>query len=237
MKKTILSLCCLSMCIWQFQAQSVILLEQDTVFGFFENVDISNPNKHFGLDLFYANNTDSSIVVNWRREFDANCPAEWEVISGDELNSYLPNIHESQLPIPMLPGDSHFILKQTFIPNQVAGCCKIRMIFSLEGQADSPIDTGYYHIEINEPGCLSTSVSAAGALTFQVYPNPSSTKLNLGYAGTLQALELYNPQGQIVQRWTEDIRQLDLGDFPAGLYTLKAKTSKEEVIVKRIVKL
>jgi len=128
-------------------AQSVILLEEDSVFQIHENVDLSDNFIQFQLDLFYKNNTNENISVNWRREFGDNCPLQWDVFTSDQIISYIPQVNESMQPIPMTSVDSHFIVREIFTPRMVEGCCDIKMIFSLDGAPETPIDTGYYHIE------------------------------------------------------------------------------------------
>ena len=217
-------------------AQSVILLEQDSVAQVLEDVDISNEYKEFPLSLFFKNNTDSSISIHWRREFGGNCPLEWDVTAGDQNITYIPTVNESYHPIGMEPGDSNFIVQQIFYPRSVPGCCDIRLIFSLEGDADNPVDTGYFHIEVNAEGCLATSVSEEDAEAFNVYPNPASGFLNIVNGHLIESIEMLDLSGKIHdQRVGPAPPQIDISSLPAGVYFCRIRNRPGKLWIKKIL--
>ena len=115
----------------KLNAQEVILFEQDSVSQINIGVDILNMSEDFPLDLFYKNNTSDTIKVNWRREFGANCPLEWDIVVADQNLTFTPEINESLASIPMNPSDSNFIIRQLVYPRSIAGCCDIKIILSL----------------------------------------------------------------------------------------------------------
>ena len=205
--------------------QDVILLVEDSISQLNENADISNDFLEFSLDLFFRNNTNDSIFVNWRREFGENCPLEWDVYSVDNVLSYFPQIDESQLPIPMSSIDSNFVLRQSFLPRTVAGCCDIKVIFSLDGSPTIPIDTGYYQIEINSSGCITTSIIEEATKKINVYPNPSSNVINIENNSLLESIEIFDLTGKEYFRSTAiDLVQIDISNFPSGVYICKFKS-------------
>ncbi len=220
--------------------QSVILLEEDSVFQLNENADLSNNFAEFPLDLFYGNNTNDTIMVNWRREFGDNCPMEWQVITIDPILSYHPMVDESPNYITMAPGDSHFILRQSFVPRQVAGCCDIRMMFSLEGDPNNPIDTGYYHIEINSNECsISTAVQKEVEISgIKIYPNPSANLLKIENISFLESIEIFDSSGKRYYQKTNLVSNLiDLSSFPSGMYVCKIKSKLGGFLTTKILKL
>lgn len=218
-------------------AQNIILLEQDTVSQVNENVDISDDFITFALDLFFKNNTNDSISINWKRELDENCPLEWHIVTADQLITYVPWINESQIPIPMTPIDSHFIVSHVFYPRTVAGCCDIKLLFFLEGDDTNPIDTGYYHIEINADDCNITATHEAESGQFNIYPNPTSTILNIDNKHLIASIEILDIKGKLYHQGTQPLSsQIDLSSFPTGMYYLKIKSNTGELWIKKVVK-
>ena len=211
-------------------AQSIILLEEDSVSQVLENVDLSDNFTQFQLDLFYKNNTNENISVNWRREFGENCPLEWDVFTSDQIISYIPQVNESMQPIPMTPVDSHFIVREIFYPRMVNGCCDIIMIFSLDGTPETPIDTGYYHIEINDTGCMATSIQELDLGQFKIYPNPVSDIFNMENSHLIESFEILDLTGKIYPP------TIDVSLFPPGFYFCKIKTTSNQTIIQKFVK-
>ncbi len=235
MKHSILFLFVFS--ISHLNAQSVILLEQDSVSQIIENADLSDNFIDFALDLYFKNNTEDSISVNWRREFGENCPTEWDVITIDQIISYIPQIDESQIPIPLSPTDSNFIVREIFLPRTVPGCCDIRMIFSLEGSPANPIDTGYYHIEINSDGCFATSIFEENIDQFNIYPNPVSDVLNMESSHLVESIEIIDLTGRThFQKAFPDLYRIDVSSLQSGLYYCKIKGHSGKLWIEKIIK-
>lgn len=59
------------------------------------------------MDIFFKNNTNENIEVNRKKEFDENCPLEWDIIVADQFNTYVPEIYESVVPMPLTSTDLH----------------------------------------------------------------------------------------------------------------------------------
>ncbi len=201
------------------QAQSVILLEEEYVSGIYENLDISDNFNDISLDLYFKNNTDNDINVNWKREFSDECPLEWDVLTADQILTYTPPVNESQMPIPLSPTDSHIIVRQIFWPNTIPGCCDIMMTFSLDGAPENPIDTGYYHIEINAEACASTSVPEASEASIDIYPNPADDLLHITQTESIQSIKIFDTKGMECLEFKEIVdSSLDISKLSPGLY-------------------
>jgi pimeloyl-ACP methyl ester carboxylesterase len=73
-----------------------------------------------------------------------------------------------------------------------------------------------------------TGVEEAKRISFQLYPNPSSGKINiLKEEGVLQ-LSVYDFNGKLIQtnRLTDVAEQVDLGSLPAGFYVVEIKDAQ-----------
>ena len=221
----------------QLSAQSVILLEQNSVSLINESVNILDNSLDFPLDLHFKNNTNENISVNWRRELGANCPLEWDIITSDQFISYTPDVHESQISLPMTPTDSNFIVRQIFLPRTVAGCCDVKMIFSLDGNPDNPIDTGYYHIEINTLECLTTSIDERDLERFTIFPNPVTTNLNFENSHLIESIDIIDSIGKIYRKnFYSNLHEIDVSFLDSGIYFCKIKNKSGKTLIQKFVK-
>ncbi len=101
----------------------------------------------------------------------------------------------------------------------------------------------------NDVKCASVSLRDATSTSeilsqslIALYPNPTSEVLNIELENPSfieKKIEIHNMAGQSIfkQNWQNDAQkqQIEVGDFPAGIYFLSVKT-KEGVIVKKWVK-
>jgi len=233
-----LSVFILLLLVIQLKSQSVILFEQDSISEKFENVEIDDITDQFSLDLFYKNNTDNDISIHWRREFSDNCPMDWNVISSDNLLSYIWSVNQSEMAIDLTPSDSNFILRQTFIPLGTPGCCDITMIISLEDEPENPIDTGYYHVEINAEGCITTSINNESIESLKIYPNPNFGTLKIDSKESITFIQLLDLTGKVVlQKENLHDQSLNISFLDKGIYLCRIKTKSGEFITRKIIKL
>lgn len=233
MKLLLLFLCLMS--IAQLKSQSVILLEQDTVYGYFVDEDISGGYAYFALSLVFGNNTNESLDILWQREFGENCPEEWLVTTFDPSITYFPDINQAHFL--MAPGATDLQITLDFYPQTVPGCCDVKMIFGLNEDPDNPIDTGYYHIEINDEGCLLTNLHENAADELLLYPNPVSTDLFIDDYNLIESLEIIDVTGKrfaLIE--SPSSRQLDMSSLPTGVYICQISHKELGVMIKKIVK-
>lgn len=222
---------------FSIRAQQIILLEQDSISQVYENIDISLGYEDFPLDLFFKNNTNETIVLNWRRELADNCPTYWDILSADTEATYFSHTDESQIPISMSPADSNFLISQIFLPRSMPGCCDIKVIFSLEDAPNQPVDTAYYHIEINSTNCLSTSVEQQNQEKVRIYPNPSSGYINVEIENAIDAIHILDMSGRtIVNSFAVEPKGIDISSIDSGVYACKIELASGHTILKRIIK-
>jgi len=218
--------------------QSIILFEEDSITQIYENVDISSMGDNFALNLFFKNNTDDSILVNWRRELGEDCPLEWSIATADPNGTFQFSIEESPIPIQLSPTDSNFIASNVFLPMNTPGCCNVKLIFSLDENPDEPIDTSYYNIEINSEGCLSTSINEFEINEFEVYPNPVANAINLKNYVEIESLEIFDLSGRILYKVNLiESSKIDISSFPKGFYFCKIRGNSGAYVIKSIAKL
>lgn len=80
-----------------------------------------------------------------------------------------------------------------------------------------------------------TNTEAAVLEAVQVFPNPVQDELNLSLpAGTtLEQARLYHANGQLLAEWEGTVRQLEVGQWPNGAYTVELQTNYG--VVRRLV--
>ena len=218
-------------------AQSVILLEQDTATQIHENVDLSDIYEAFFVDLLYRNNTDETISVLWSRAIGENCPEEWDVISADMNITYPPFVNEAAIPLTLEPGGPNTFLRKEFYPKGVPGCCDVRVVFFLEETPENPIDTGYFHIEINDVGCVMTSVSDEAIAALHFYPNPTRNVLNIEGGLIIESIEISDVAGRVYDvPFVANSTQIDLSALPPSVYIIKARSRDGDLWVGKVLK-
>jgi len=218
-------------------AQSVILFENDSVSRTHTNADISSVSVDFGVDLYFKNNTTDTILVNWKRVIGQNCPLAWDIMTTGQLFTNAPNINESPAPLLLAPADSHFLIRQVYFPKTVAGCCDIRLIFTLDGAPNVPIDTGYYHIDINGGGCIATSILTEEKEQFNIYPNPTFDVLYLENGDLIETIECIDITGKIYQLlMNSKANQIDISALPGGIYFCRIRSKTGNIVVEKMVK-
>ena len=99
------------------------------------------------------------------------------------------------------------------------------------GCADE-IDTTITDTTITDSSSL---VNIVDNYTF-IFPNPASKEVNVQCSFRMQALELFNEQGQKVNEWKIDSYHylLNVEDYPKGNYVLKIKT-KSGTATKKVI--
>ena len=218
-------------------AQSVILLEQDTATQIHENVDLSDIYEAFFVDLLYRNNTDETISVLWSRAIGENCPEEWDVISADMNITYPPFVDAAAIPLTLEPGGPNTFLRKEFYPKGVPGCCDVRVVFFLEETPENPIDTGYFHIEINDDGCMTTSVSDEAISALHFYPNPTRNVLNIEGGLIIESIEISDVAGRVYDvPFVAFSEQVDLSVLRPGMDIFRARSRTGELRVGKVLK-
>ena len=104
-------------------------------------------------------------------------------------------------------------------------------------------------VRTDENGCLIeecediTVLTATGDLTLEdpllnVYPNPVNDILYLDFPNDvdLTQIELVNLNGQVVQTFKEDLRQLDLSSLESSIYFLRIVDKEGSVSTKKVIK-
>ena len=218
-------------------SQSVILFENDSISQLNTNVDISSDFKDFYLDLFFKNNTNEDIELYWLREKSENCPLEWEVFTGDQNNTFLPDVDQSPIGLPMTAADSNFIIRNIFYPRSKAGCCDLKMIFYIDEAFTVAVDTGYYHIEVNAPGCVVVKTIQEKTSEVYIYPNPAADFLHLTHASPIKSVEIFDIYGRKVSN--DPIikgSRINTSILAKGIYSLRLEFNDGMVISKQFIK-
>jgi hypothetical protein len=85
---------------------------------------------------------------------------------------------------------------------------------------------------------LSTTDTQLNALGFKMYPNPTSTFLNVRIKSDIEKATVFNVLGSKLKEWTFDSEKeinLDVSNFKNGLYLIRLETA-DGVFSKRFIK-
>jgi len=79
------------------------------------------------------------------------------------------------------------------------------------------------------------SIDENFAKKFSVYPNPTSSLINISSTEQVDRVDLYNPLGQIVLSKTNNLTKLNIENLKQGLYVLKLYSGDKSVTKKIII--
>lgn len=71
-------------------------------------------------------------------------------------------------------------------------------------------------------GLLTDSLETGNP--FIIYPNPSKDIINLRNIGDISLVEIYNPEGKLIESMTNKASQIDISQLNAGFYLIKVTT-------------
>lgn len=87
------------------------------------------------------------------------------------------------------------------------------------------------------PWTFTTSLNEISSINFSVYPNPSSSSINIIFNESITKLnyELINSLGQVIKNKRLKSNSIDISSIPAGIYFLKITNENGDSGMKRIV--
>ncbi len=188
----------------------------------------------FGLsvgDTIFSNiNPDEMAIVGAIDSIELNDGSKRKRL---DLNSLTcPNLNDSEYWIEGIGGVSHAM---SFIENFCAtDIGRFLRCFSNDGSfLYGPTDGSTCFI-INSTDEIEES-------KIKVFPNPTQDILNLEYDEMLkiEELNILNFNGQVIKSFQVEngFSQINISDFPIGVYYLKIETVKSEFVFKKFIKL
>ena len=217
----------------------------DTIDGKAVEKDASD---HY-VELFF----DSSISVNGDFYAMLDCPKppslssidyNWieEIATEDDL--FLGHYYWAQVYGGSCPSTKNFSLSRKFIVNATEEDKNYYPSLNIENEGEwvkeeiltlllFPILADTTIVDTTDSSSL---VNIVDNYTF-IFPNPTSKEVNVQCSFRMQALELFNEQGQKVNEWKIDSYHylLNVEDYPKGNYILKIKTKSGTATKKVIV--
>lgn len=117
------------------------------------------------------------------------------------------------------------------MPNNVMGVTKIKYTFFEEENEENAV---YFIANFNADIDYINELSAA----VKVYPNPANSLLNISGVENVTFVTVMNTVGQVVYNMNcegDDTIQLNVTDYPQGIYMVKLEARDGQTAVKRIV--
>lgn len=143
-----------------------------------------------------------------------------------------PNVNQSTSALTIEAGATNSDdFSGHVMPNDVMGVTKIKYtFFEKDNEANAVYFTVDFHADIDFINELSAAV--------KVYPNPAHSLLNLSGVENVASVTVMNTVGQVIYSMKakgEAIIQLNVADYPQGLYMVKLKAKDGQTAVKRVV--
>jgi hypothetical protein len=94
---------------------------------------------------------------------------------------------------------------------------------------NTTVDMGAY-----EYGSSLGTHSFTDFINFIIYPNPTSSILNINSNEEIKLIEIYSLEGKLIFSTIEN--KIDISNLKSGLYVIKVTNSKNEIGVKKLIK-
>lgn len=224
-------------------ASSQIVLETTEVLLEVEDFDLSDLYAEEIIENSITNESMEDIDIRWTF-IEGTCPEEWDWIKQDENITYAhpvtSNVDPSvglNTPVTLEAGETGSYLLLFVYPRQVAGCCQVAYELSdANDPTATPIATAVYDVYINAPDCpLVSNTFEEENNKVKIFPNPTTGFVSIQSEYAVKNVQLYSIQGQDFGSINvPGNNELDLSNFPAGIYFLKIMMENEKIIWSKI---
>lgn len=219
-------------------AQNGFFVAEEIIDSVLVDVDISESFKYFTLRTVIGNDSEETVEISWRHQIADNCPNQWRMVGSDQhLDYILQEIPGSVIPNVLEPNimDAHFTL--LFQPQTVAGCCDVQIDFFADSEPNEILASTNFHIEINEPNCLQTSVEELITADFKIFPNPVSNAFFINEEIDFLEFHIFSVHGQLIKTFPEKLSDgYSIREIPAGIYFVNGLTENGQHFSQKIVK-
>jgi len=226
MKRTIL----LSfLCFAFFAANAQITVTPEESDGIFENQDISDNFLDLVVKFSVSNTTDEMIAIKWLREVEGDCDG-FETAICDNNTCYFTTVSSNinaNLNEPMFlePQETFDEFALHIYPRTNAGCCEVKIHFSLVDDPDNILATSSIFSRVNADEDCNEIVSTADAAeiaSLNLYPNPTNDFFMLTTTDLVSTVLLRNTLGQELKSYNYDIDgQYDVSNMSSGFYFIQ----------------
>ncbi len=162
-------------------------------------------------------------------------PVDVHYLAAAGMDSIIADLSEGVWPMAFKKADGafHFTYQRDFTPGSAV---------QLTGEQDGLSDMVYLaHSDI-----VGTKAPAAPALELSAFPNPAGQQLQIGFdlpASGRTVIELIDPMGRVAYRSAPEnlpagrqLRTLQLGALPSGLYVLRLQSGGQMGVRKVLVR-
>ena len=89
-----------------------------------------------------------------------------------------------------------------------------------------------------DPSSLVTGIEELSNHSISIYPNPTSSNLNIDFGTQLESIILFDDMGRITKRFnlnpSQNTISIRLDDIPRGLYTIQM-VNKEAIFYHKVI--
>lgn len=98
------------------------------------------------------------------------------------------------------------------------------------------LDIKFDNISVSGEGTTSINLGLTATNSLAVFPNPTTGKLHLQSEAALKEISIVDIAGRILHQQTFS-SEIDLSEFENGIYIISCSDLKNNIIVKRVIKL
>lgn len=90
---------------------------------------------------------------------------------------------------------------------------------AIEGNILNTVNSTLFHGGLKDPETSFYEIEKVAAV--QLYPNPSSERINIYSESIYNKIELLNSEGRVLNQWHAETRSIPVNELPSGSYFLK----------------
>jgi len=189
----------------------------------------STPNKIMKFKLAYARKTAADSAERLFVYTSINCGASWSL-----KLPLTPNVMASAPPqsSTFVPNSSQW-LEKTIDLTSIGSATNVRFKFALTSGGGNDI----YIDDINIGGIVGIEELFNNIGSFDIYPNPTNSIVNIEELQEVEYINIYTLQGKLVQSisWNKTRKQQIKLPEEKGVYLIKIKTKNQLSITKKII--
>jgi hypothetical protein len=218
----------------------------------FQGVDVSEDYFNFTVYIEVTNEGSEVLDLRWMMDPSDDCTAEWGWVACDNLLCYPEDVMSNILWVvdekagtegwegysyTLDPGESHEYSIKVY-PHGTAGCCSNTIRFATEDNPENFFDSIEVFVGVNNTDCLAVGIDEVVDATPTLYPNPTTSVLNITSSSLVNHVMVYDLLGNLmIEKRSDQIMNVDLSDLGAGAYIVAAGNGMQsDMHFQRVVK-
>jgi hypothetical protein len=196
-------------------------------------------------DTFDCSNLGVNTITVFAEDFESNTSQGTAVVTVED--NLAPSLTNQDITID-LAGNNSISIVPSDVLDQVSDNCTANTNINLSLDQDTFTSDGVYTVNLTAEDAQGNTVTVQAEVTVdntlgideqnfaevvKLYPNPATSTVKIESKTTIDTVEIFDQLGR--QVLTTNSTTFNIQDLPSGLYFVKIKSAKNQVI-KRLIK-